>query len=679
MEYPKNRAQTIFLGILIIGLALICLAFLGLSYRYFSSLDTDVTSEVPATSAFTTEVKAVQTVTVEPTNVNDLIITEGQITLNTLEAVAVPENDPLDLAVRFSGVSNPRVNLKEPAVIKANGSKQPFWILDVDENDYRLINATLEYQTPHLYFWVEEGVEVDQEDVAKLADVFENQIYPTDRKYFGSEWTPGVDNDDHLTIIYAHKLGGAAGYFSGSDSLTPEVSPYSNTAEMFYLSADYTDLGSSYTYGVLAHEFQHMIHWNQDRNETSWLNEGFSELAADLNGFDVGGFDIFFSFDPDLQLNFWPDDDQGDASPHYGASFLFTRYLLSQFGSQTTSAIVQNTMNGLVSIDEVLEAKMQSYEADASVSGRPADRVFQNWTIANYLQNPDLQNGIYGYGDYTKAPAFYASEELECDGSWNERTVSQYGTDYISINCDEDYTVEVEGLETVDLLPADPHSGEYYFWSNSGDESHMTLSHDFDLSEVTAGPILMSYWAWYDIESDYDYAYVTASTDGETWKILNTSSCTTENPTGASYGCGLNGASQGWVNEEVDLSEFAGKKVTLQFEYITDAAVNGEGLLIDDIRISTLGYNTDFEVDEGGWTPSGFVRISNQLPQAYALAWLQTGEDESVEKWITSAGLSQVIEVADLNAQQDGILVISGLTRHTRTPAAYRLKITPLN
>ena len=678
MENPKNRAQSIFLGILIVGLALICLIVLSFSYRYFSSQPKGTTPEVPATSAFATDDTTDQTATVEANNESERPNNEGQATLDILEAEAVPENDPLDLAVRFNGVSEPRVNLKEPAVIKANGSKQPFWILDVDENDYRQINATLEYQTPHLYFWVEEGVEVDRDDVAKLANVFENQIYPTDRKYFGSEWTPGVDNDAHLVIIYAHKLGGAAGYFSGSDSLTPEVSPYSNAAEMFYLSADYTDLSSSYTYGVLAHEFQHMIHWNQDRNETSWLNEGFSELAADLNGFDVGGFDIYFSFNPDLQLNFWPGDDQGDASPHYGASFLFTRYILSQFGSQTTSAIVQNPMNGLVSIDEVLETEMQSYEADASVSGRPADRVFQNWTIANYLQNPDLQNGIYAYGDYTKLPVFYTTEELDCDGSWSERTVSQYGTDYIRVNCDGDYTVEVEGLESVDLLPVDPHSGEYYFWSNSGDESHMTLSHDFDFSEIT-GPILMNYWAWYDIERDYDYAYVTASTDGETWQILDSTTCTNDNPTGASYGCGLNGASQGWVNEEVDLSKFAGKKVTLQFEYITDAAVNGEGLLIDDISISSLGYDTDFEIDEGGWTPSGFVRISNQLPQAYALAWLRAGGDESVEKWMTSAGLSQVIEVADLNVEQDGILVISGLTRHTHTPAVYRLKITPIN
>jgi immune inhibitor A len=331
-----------------------------------------------------------------------------------------------------------------------------------------------------------------------------------------------------------------------------------------------------------------------------------------------------------------------------------------------------------VSIDEVLAGEMQTYEPDAPVSGRPADRVFQNWTLANYLQDNTIDNGIYGYGDFTKLPDFSTAETLSCDDSWNDRTVSQYGTDYIRVQCNTDFTIEVQGQDIVDLLPADPHSGDYYFWSNSGDESHMTLSHDFDFSEVS-GPITLDYWAWYDLERDYDYVYLTATTDGSTWQILNTSSCTTDNPTGANYGCGLNGDSQGWVNETVDLSQFAGKKVTLQFEYITDAAVNGEGLLLDDMRIDAIGYATDLEADDGGWQAAGFVRISNSLPQAYALALMQPGRQNKVEKWLTLSGLNQTITVNYDPNQANSVLAISGLTRHTHTPAAYRIKITPLN
>jgi bacillopeptidase F (M6 metalloprotease family) len=79
----------------------------------------------------------------------------------------------------------------------------------------------------------------------------------------------------------------------------------------------------------------------------------------------------------------------------------------------------------------------------------------------------------------------------------------------------------------------------------------------------------------FDLEKDYDYLYVTVSEDGQSWKILKTPSGTDKNPSGNSYGWGYTGLSGSgksaeWVQESVDLSEFAGKKVQLRFEYVTD-------------------------------------------------------------------------------------------------------------
>ena len=73
--------------------------------------------------------------------------------------------------------------------------------MNVDENEYREVEATLAYQTDHLYFWIENDVEYNPDMVALLAMTFESSIYPTNRSMFGSEWTPGVDNDEHLVII----------------------------------------------------------------------------------------------------------------------------------------------------------------------------------------------------------------------------------------------------------------------------------------------------------------------------------------------------------------------------------------------------------------------------------------------------------------------------------------------
>jgi immune inhibitor A len=67
------------------------------------------------------------------------------------------------------------------------------------------------------------------------------------------------------------------------------------------------------------------------------------------------------------------------------------------------------------------------------------------------------------------------------------------------------------------LLPVDPTSGDYAFWSNYGDESDMTLTRTFDFTAVS-GPLTLSYNTWYDLETDYDYLYVLASEDGKPGK-----------------------------------------------------------------------------------------------------------------------------------------------------------------
>ena len=102
----------------------------------------------------------------------------------------------------------------------------------------------------------------------------------------------------------------------------------------------------------MAHEFQHMIHYYTDRNEESWMNEGFAVLAELLNKYDIGGFDYLFMQDPDLALTYWPGP--GQSGPNYGASFLYLDYFLNRFGEQATQALVANPDNGMDSVDRVL-------------------------------------------------------------------------------------------------------------------------------------------------------------------------------------------------------------------------------------------------------------------------------------------------------------------------------------
>ena len=666
-----NKNTSILLIILAVVLVLCCCLIIILSGVYYSfvkfgNIIPTIEANLPVTSDGSTPTPF--EITRQPI---DQIPTE---TLKQLEGIVVPENDLAGLACRFKNVCNIPPTLAAPAEPYTEGAQQTFWVNNEDTNSYFQADATLRYVTPHSYFWVENSAKYNQQDIKDLMDAFENKIYPTDREFFGSEWTPGVDDDPHIYILYTSGLGSnVGGYFYSPDEYPAQVRQYSNAHEMFYISSS-EPLSDAYTYGTLAHEFQHMIHWYQDRNETSFLNEGFSELATFLNKYDNGYFDQVYTSDPDLNLTDWLGS-TGDNTAHYGASFLFVTYFLDRFGEDTTKALIHNQQNGLDSIDGTLA---QNNITDPSTGkGVTADDFFLDWTITNIIQDSSVGDGRYVYHNYPKAPSASPTETItNCPADTSSRTVNQYGVDYIRINCPGNYSLHFEGATSTRILPADPHSGSHAFWSNKGDESDMTLTHVFDLTGVS-GPVSMSYWTWYDIEQDFDYVYVEASTDNQHWTILTTPSGTASNPNGASYGWGYTGPSNGWIQESVDLSEFAGKKISVRFEYLTDPAVNGEGFLLDDVSIPSINYSTDFETSDSTWQEAGFTRIENALPQTFRLALItQTASGTTVQIVPVAADQSADIPLSiGKNGVKDAVLVVTGTTRFTRVIAQYQFSI----
>ncbi len=322
------------------------------------------------------------------------------------------------------------------------------------------------------------------------------------------------------------------------------------------MSADHLFFGEE-DKGTLAHEFQHMIHWYRDRNEDTWMNEGFSVLAEFLNGFDPGPFDDLYVMNPDQQLTDWPDDNDA-TRPHYGESFLFLAYFLDRFGENATKQLVAEPENGMVAIDKVLK---DINAIDAKTKELiTADDVFADWVIATFLKDPAAGDGRFVYKNFLDSPQPDETESItNCPTSTNERGVSQYGVDYIRIKCKGDFKLSFQGVLETGVLGEESHSGKYAFWSNKGDESDMTLTREFDFTKVSS-PLHMEYWIWYELEKDYDFAYLTYSEDGQSWNILPTVSCTSENKSGNSYGCGWNDVSNGWKKESIDLSFLAGKK-----------------------------------------------------------------------------------------------------------------------
>ena len=669
-----NRGAIIVIVVVLCCLGVVLLAAGGAAIYYFKQSPTGFT-DTPRPNVATSSPEP--TVTVNRPSV-DTVSTETE---DTLKNVIVPASDLYGLACRLKNICNVPNTVPAPATPFKTGDTKKFWISNTDTSKNFQVDTTLKYITPHSYFWLQDGIDAKDSEIKALMDTFESKIYPTDREFFGSEWTPGVDNDPHIYVLYVRGVGqSTGGYFSTPDEYNPLVFKYSNGHELFIFNADGESLSDEYTYGTLAHEFQHMIHWNLDLNESTWMNEGFSEVASFLNGYSVGGSDSVYAQNPDVPLTEWTSlSNNTDVTvAHYGESFLFLTYFLDRFGDKVTQAVVKDKENSLESIDDTLK----SLNVTDKQTGKlvTADDVVMDWMATMFLQDGSVGDGRYAYHNYKDAPQVSATESIDtCPRQPQSSSVSQYGADYIEIKCAGDFTLAFAGSTVASILPTDAHSGKYAFWSNKADESDTTLTREFDFSTVT-GPVDFSYWTWYDLEEGFDYLYLEASTDGQHWDIIKTPSCTEKDDSGNSYGCGYNAKSGGgqnaaWINEHADLSVYAGKKVQLRFEYVTDAEVLGEGLVLDDLSVPAVNYSTDFESDDGGWKGDGFVRIENTLPQTFRLSLILTRDDKTSVQGVP-VNADQTAEIPlSLKSGDSAVLIVTGSQRFTYRDAGYTIEV----
>jgi immune inhibitor A len=556
------------------------------------------------------------------------------------------------------------------------GDRLEFFVSDIHDNSHHRRETVLHYQTAHANWWVQEGFQVAAADLERSAQVFEERTYPTNRDHFGSEWSPGMDNDVRLHIFLG-EVPGVAGYYSSADEFPRSINPFSNEKEMFYINLENARPGEEYFDGILAHEFQHMIHWNEDGNEDLWVNEGLSELAADLNRFPVGGFANIFARTPDLQLTTW----SADSAPHYGASYLFMRYLHDRFGAEMIREIVAEQRNGASGIETVLAAHQQDFDA-----------VFADWVVANYLNDPQMEQGRFGYGVAQEIPSLVLGETHQRFPVEGNDSVHQYAADYLTFEAERGSAgtlwVDFSGDETVALLPATGEMGDFFLWSHRGDDAAPTATRRFDLTGLSAASLRFE--AWYDLESGWDYGYVAVSTDGgQQWEIVAAETTTDDDPSGNSFGPAFTGRSgvgaevdedgppASWIQERVDLTPFVGQEVLVRFQMITDDALNRPGLVVDDVEVPELGYKEDFERGAEGWEMEGFVRVSNDLPQQYLLQAILQEEDGTVR--VERPTLDQTnrgrVVVPDFGSRvRSVVLVVSGVTPVTTEASRYQYR-----
>lgn len=272
------------------------------------------------------------------------------------------------------------------------GQKQLFWVnSNYDKFGRTQMTATLIYVSSRAYFYVDDRYwknlnQVQQNDLTvkiyDLAGAFDNVIYPKETEFWGSEPNPGIDGDVRVTIVLEQIVSGNGGYFetvNGYDTGT------SNKREIFFVSVDAVNANIENAKMFLAHEFQHLISFNQKDllqkvSEDVWLNELRSEYSISLAGYNEpyagSGLerraDLFID-QPSDSLTEWP-----NISLDYAQAALFGEYLVEQYGPDILKDTLHSPLSGIASINQFL--------SNRNYKERFSD-IFGNWAIVNYGNN----------------------------------------------------------------------------------------------------------------------------------------------------------------------------------------------------------------------------------------------------------------------------------------------------
>ncbi|MBI2165553.1 MAG: immune inhibitor A [Chloroflexi bacterium] len=575
---------------------------------------------------------------------------------------APPDRDLGQLAERLLLKGQRLTSRDQPTSITDEiGKTNTFWVVDlIDERAYQ-VEARLQLVTPRVHWYVEEGASLPVESLKRGAQAFEETVLPRVTSAFGPRRGLSVEDGRRLTILHT-RLRGAAGYYSSSDEYPREIQKFSNQRIMFYISTDGLTPGTNSYLAVLAHELQHAIHWSWDPTEETWVNEGLSEVATFVAGFEPGSTRAFLG-NPTISLTNWPEDNE-KVGPNYGAAYVFFQYLAHRIGGyDKLRGLVEEAADGIPGIDAFLARQGQ---------GLTFKDVFRDWLVANYLDLPG--RGPYSQPDVSIRIA--PTKTISRPGIDRGR-MAQFGAEYIRLSLgDGTFALSFQGDRDVRILPVDPHGGQYCWWSNRGDSIDSTLTREVDLSVATRATL--EFWAWFSLEKSWDYAYVEVSTDGgRTWEILKGNHTSPENPIGNSFGHGFTGKSGGWVEESMDLSPYIGGKILLRFENVTDDAINTDGVCIDDIAIPEIGFVDDAE-EERGWTSLGFVRTNNLLRQEYLVQLVETPrEGDPRVRPVTLDENNRGDTVVSGAGLRDLALVVSATTPGTSQAAAYTVEVRP--
>ncbi len=275
------------------------------------------------------------------------------------------------------------------------GDTLSFRALNFSTFDRYTLTATCQFVGVHCYVFVQDeewGNRVHFPEVDRLADAFDRAssadpskgIHQLNTETFGPP--PDVDGDPKILILVLDIVDDHAttgNFFSGYFDIENQSAPIGR--EIIYIDDRPLDIDSRLARSTLAHELQHMIHWNADPTEAIWVDEGCAGYSELLNGYtdtiDVASTFLEFT---NIDLTGWQDDRRPLEDEK---AFLFVSYFADRYGLSAIHNLVQNPIHGI----EGFESALSEIQGASTFEG-----VFADWTVANLLDT----TGRFGYSEF---------------------------------------------------------------------------------------------------------------------------------------------------------------------------------------------------------------------------------------------------------------------------------------
>ena len=343
---------------------------------------------------------------------------------------ALPKNYIIDVDAKLAREAKTAVANPAPADTKASYSVGSTKTFSIYSSYSPTGSSSLQFKVlavgEHCYIWTptstNSNVHPINTTIAETCAAEFDSKFDLMQSSFGNH-TNGTSGDGKLHMLYYNiddGWSGSGGYIAGF-FYSPDISnngvPILNidTYPAISTTSDMPDdADPSRTFGTMVHEYQHLINYSVSSGKVgTWLNESMSAAAEEIcypgssvfyriqswedhsytsvselnNPPTEFAYNSSFSLHTGFSMYNWDNSlEMDDTLALYGQVSLYSQYLYSRYGNTVFKSLLSSMASGTAFAT-----------AFKSVTGDDASEVTKNFRIALVANNPEYNNGIYGF------------------------------------------------------------------------------------------------------------------------------------------------------------------------------------------------------------------------------------------------------------------------------------------